>query len=82
MDAHGVVIVSMKQITPLACAAAVCATEQPDEFVASIRVPAPGFNGNKGPVCADLRGMIRRYCGDALTLVPSFTGGSILIFGP
>lgn len=24
----------------------------------------------------------RSYCGEALTLVPSFTGGSILMFGP
>jgi hypothetical protein len=23
-----------------------------------------------------------RHCGDALTFVPSFTGGSIVIFGP
>ena len=43
---------------------------------------APDFDGNEGPVCADLLVMIRRHCGDALVLVASFTGGSILMFGP
>ena len=42
----------------------------------------PGFYGNEGPACADLFVMIRRYCGDALIFVASFTGGSILMFGP
>ena len=76
-----VAIVPMKQITPLACVAAICAATKPDEFAVSIGCP-PGFDGNDGPVCAKLRVMIRHHCGDALILVPSFTGGSILMFGP
>lgn len=79
--ARDVVIVPMKQITPLACDAAMCAAEQPDEFTVSIGRP-PGFDGNEGPVCAERLVMIRRHCGDALVLVASFTGGSILMFGP
>jgi hypothetical protein len=47
----------MKQITPLACDAAVCAAEQPDEFTVSIG-RSPGFDGHEGSVCADLLVMI------------------------
>jgi hypothetical protein len=47
----------MKQITPLACVAAMCAAEKPDEFTVSIG-RSPGFDGNEGPVCADLLVMI------------------------
>lgn len=79
--ARDVVIVPMKQITPLDCVAAMCAAEQPDEFTVSIG-RHPSFDGNEGPVCADLLVMIRRHCGEALILVASFTGGSILMFGP
>jgi hypothetical protein len=42
----------------------------------------PGFYGNEGPACANRLVMIRPHCGDALILVDSFTGGSILMFGP
>ena len=55
--ARDVVIVPMKQITPLACVAAMCAAEQSDEFTVSIG-RSPGFDGNEGPVCADLLVMI------------------------
>lgn len=79
--ARDVVIVPMKQTTPLACDAAVCVAEKPDEFTVSISRP-PGFDGNEGPVCADLLVMIRHHCGEALIVVASFTGGSILMFGP
>jgi len=47
----------MKQNTLLACDAAVCAAERPDEFTVSIG-RSPGFDGNEGPVCADLLVMI------------------------
>lgn len=80
--ARDVVIVPMKQITLLACDAALCAAQKPDEFTSFSRMPAPGFEGNEGPVCADLLVMIRRHCGEALILVASFTGGSILMLGP
>ena len=79
--ARDVVIVPMKQITPLACVAAMCAAEKPDEFTVSIGRP-PGFDGNEKLVCVDLLVMIRRYCGEALIVVASFTGGSILMFDP
>ena len=36
----------------------------------------------EGPVCAERLVMIRRHYGDALVLMASFTGGSILMFGP
>jgi hypothetical protein len=41
-----------------------------------------GFDGNEGPGCADLLVIIYRHCGEALIFVASFTGGSILMFGP
>jgi hypothetical protein len=67
----------MKQITPLAWDAAMCAAKKPDEFAVSIGC-RPGFDGNEGPVCAKLCVMIRRHCVEALILVASFTEVSVL----
>ena len=71
----------MKQTTLLASDAALVRPRNQMSFCFQ-SAPIPGFDGNEGPVCADLLVMIRRHFGDALILVASFTGGSILMFGP
>jgi hypothetical protein len=77
-----VIIAPMKQITLFACDAALCAAEKPDEFTVSVGRQPLVSTETEGPVCAERLVMIRRHYGDALVLMASFTGGSILMFGP
>lgn len=76
------VIVLMQLITLFACSAALCAAEKPDECAVSKQI-GPRFRRKPGSgLGAALFVMIRRHCGEAFILVASFTGGSILMFGP